>query len=66
MPIYDYQCQNCQETFETLVRGSDTPHCPKCGSIQLEKLLSIPAPPVMNASSEPSCPPGGCGGCRFN
>ncbi len=68
MPIYDYRCSDCKKTFETLVRGSIEQSCPECGSHHLEKLLSIPAPPVMHSSQEPSCPPGGCGGgsCRFS
>ncbi|WP_205231302.1 FmdB family zinc ribbon protein [Azospira oryzae] len=44
MPLYDYQCQACQHTFELLVRASTVPACPKCGSEQLEKLVSLPAP----------------------
>ncbi len=44
MPLYDYRCQACQHTFELLVRASTVPACPQCGSTQLEKLLSLPAP----------------------
>lgn len=65
MPIYDYRCQECGKTFETLVRSSNVPACPECGSAHLEKLLSIPAPPVTQSAPEP-CQPGGCGACRFN
>lgn len=65
MPIYDYRCRNCEKSFETLVRGNRTPACPECGSENLEKLLSVPAPPVTHSNPEP-CQPGGCGACRFN
>ncbi len=65
MPIYDYQCRDCKKTFETLVRASHVPSCPGCGSENLEKLLSIPAPSVTHSNPEP-CQPGGCGACRFN
>ncbi len=44
MPLYEYQCEPCDHTFETLIRGSgDAPHCPKCGSVEVAKLLSVPA-----------------------
>lgn len=43
MPIYDYRCRKCGETFETLVRGTTTPSCPACKSADLERLLSLPA-----------------------
>jgi putative FmdB family regulatory protein len=42
MPIYDYSCTACGNTFEMLVRGS-IPACPKCGATELERLLSLPA-----------------------
>ena len=66
MPIYDYRCRDCKKTFETLVRASSTPSCPECGSANLEKLLSVPAPPVTRDNAEPACQPGGCGACRYN
>ena len=44
MPLYEYQCEPCDHTFETLIRGNgDVPHCPKCGSVKVAKLLSVPA-----------------------
>lgn len=43
MPIFDFRCTDCQNEFEALVRGAQTPACPKCGSAALEKLLSLPA-----------------------
>ena len=43
MPIFDYKCRSCGETFETLVRGTTTPSCPLCKSTDLERLLSLPA-----------------------
>ena len=61
MPIFEYRCKDCGSEFETLVRASTTPECPKCASISLDKLLSVPAAPV-SASPEPAMM-GGCGGC---
>lgn len=43
MPIYEYQCKDCSDYFELLVpRPTDEPQpCPKCGSGNTEKLLSL-------------------------
>jgi len=67
MPIYEYTCQDCERQVELLVRGSERPVCPECGSEQLEKLLSVPA---AHTSGEKSLPiagdgfrPCGMGGC---
>ncbi len=78
MPIYEYQCEPCDHTFETLIRGKgDAPHCPKCGSVKVGKLLSIPAAaqtghshggdlPISGAPSfgcgRPQCGSGMCAG----
>ena len=43
MPIYEYECRECQKRFELLVLGSETPACPTCESTELEKLLSLSA-----------------------
>lgn len=44
MPIYEYQCRQCNERHEIIQRFSDTPleHCPKCGG-EMKKLFSSPA-----------------------
>ena len=43
MPIYEYSCPACDDDFEVLVRGSEQPACPACGSRKIERLLSVPA-----------------------
>ena len=43
MPIYDFRCTKCANEFELLVRGADAPVCPECGSVQVKKLVSLPA-----------------------
>ncbi|MDB5352522.1 MAG: putative regulatory protein FmdB family [Planctomycetota bacterium] len=69
MPIYEYRCQPCESTFETLVRSSsDVPHCPKCGSIDLAKQFSVPASAKVSGTGSSSLPirdsgPCGMGGC---
>jgi putative FmdB family regulatory protein len=42
MPIYEYQCKACGAQFESLVLGGKVPPCEKCGSTDLERLLSLP------------------------
>lgn len=44
MPIYDFHCNTCDRDFELLVRLSETPVCPECGSENLAKRVSLPAP----------------------
>lgn len=44
MPIYDYECSECRHVFDKLVLSSTVVTCPKCGSANLEKLVSKPAP----------------------
>ena len=41
MPLYEYRCQGCGETIETIQKVSDSPlsECEACGGI-LERLLS--------------------------
>lgn len=40
MPLYEYKCQECRETFEILQRmgaGPDGLACPTCGGHELRK-----------------------------
>jgi putative FmdB family regulatory protein len=63
MPLFAYACAACGTYSEILVRGSETPVCPKCESAQLEKQLSRVAP-LHAAAPEPM----GCGAsqcCRM-
>jgi len=44
MPLYEYRCQQCGETFEQLVPAGKRNRpgaCPKCGSERVSKLLSL-------------------------
>jgi putative FmdB family regulatory protein len=63
MPLYEYNCLDCEREFELLVRGSDQPHCPQCDGTRLAKLLSAPAAHTAGNSfplSQPM-PSAGCG-----
>ncbi|HMB31138.1 MAG TPA: zinc ribbon domain-containing protein [Desulfohalobiaceae bacterium] len=44
MPIFEYECQNCQHCFEHLIltdKISNEPQCPKCQSKNLVQLMSL-------------------------
>ncbi|MEP6963182.1 MAG: zinc ribbon domain-containing protein [Acidobacteriota bacterium] len=42
MPIYDYKCLDCNETFEALIlKNSPQTVCPGCQSTKLEQLISM-------------------------
>lgn len=61
MPLYEYSCTACGETFEALVRGSERPSCPKCQSADLKQLLSVTAAPSGSGASSGESEPGTCG-----
>ena len=70
MPMYEYACQECEHTFETLVFNGEQVECPECRSARLERLLSVPARPRAEGQSLPmSCdstlPPCGPSCCRL-
>jgi putative FmdB family regulatory protein len=44
VPIHDYRCSTCGETFELLVLGGTVPACKACGSAALERQVSLTAP----------------------
>ena len=57
MPLYEYECQKCEHSFEKLVASSDTAvECPECHTTKVQRLLSVPAKPRTGPSSLPmSC-----------
>lgn len=72
MPIYEYQCLDCHQEFEKLVRASGpVPVCPQCGSATLQKKLSTFAAVTAGGGSQAPMPapcqtcgmPGGPGAC---
>lgn len=40
MPLYAFNCLDCHADFETLVRSSDVPTCPSCGSAKLQQQVA--------------------------
>jgi putative FmdB family regulatory protein len=60
MPIYEYHCEPCNHTFETLIRGTgDLAHCPECGGVEVDKLLSVPAAAQSGSGRTGELPIGG-------
>lgn len=63
MPIFEYRCHDCKTTFEKLIFPSEKEEgiaCPKCGSKQLERLLSnfgfrMASGSTMSAGAEANC-----------
>jgi len=76
MPLYEYQCKSCNNTFELRQKFSDPPAstCPACGG-EVEKLISQSGFALKGqgwygdgygggSKPAPSCPSGGgCSGC---
>lgn len=64
MPIYSYACCDCGKEFQTLVRGGETPECPKCASTKLDQQLSLIASPAKGGEADAgACPPEMRAGC---
>jgi putative FmdB family regulatory protein len=64
MPIFEYQCLECQEVFETLQLSRDASEdteCPECGSDHTEKLVSAFATSGGDALGGAGCGPSGSG-----
>jgi len=67
MPLYEFQCNDCHDQFEELVRSSsavDEVKCPACGSQHVRRKVSMFASKVVGgggvaASAAASCAPGG-------
>jgi len=44
MPLYEFHCEPCDHTFETLIRvAGDQARCPLCGNVEVSKQFSVPA-----------------------
>ncbi|HUK53204.1 MAG TPA: zinc ribbon domain-containing protein [Candidatus Binatia bacterium] len=70
MPIYEYVCQDCENTYEHLVRSSaERVECPKCGSGRKKLQFSTFSSPKPAGAAESStssasscaCTPRSCG-----
>lgn len=62
MPIYEYQCEECDADFELFIRSlsqAAAPKCPQCGSHRVKKAISLFGVGRTSASGlGASCDPG--------
>jgi putative FmdB family regulatory protein len=65
MPLFEYACRSCGHKFEFLTREGESPMCPSCTSVELEKQLSVFAVGAapMAAKSSVTSTAGACGMC---
>lgn len=69
MPIYEFECPSCKDSFEVLVRSDLKISCPDCGSAEVTKKFSPFASYVKQSdefspscrTDQPGCNPGKCG-----
>jgi len=77
MPLFEYRCQDCKASYESLIRGDEKPVCPHCASRNAEKTLSVFAVSHGGSSQAAACGDGACslpsqgggcagGACPFN
>jgi putative FmdB family regulatory protein len=60
MPIFEFQCRSCGMKFERIVNSAAaTTTCKNCGSLEVEKLLSVLAV-VGSSSPGPASEAGPC------
>lgn len=63
MPIYEFKCNDCNQTFESLVliaSAVDTIRCKHCNSANIKKILSVTS---NQASTQKTIPAGALSGC---
>jgi putative FmdB family regulatory protein len=69
MPVFDYKCTGCARTYDVFHKVReviDDVVCPRCGSPDHKRLLSVPSVAIAGKSStdsETSSPCGEGGGC---
>ena len=54
MPLYEYVCQDCSHAFEALIFNGQSAECPACHSQKLDRQLSVPARPKVEATPLPT------------
>ncbi len=62
MPLRDYTCRSCDQSFEALVKAGEDAPCPACASTDVERKLALFARPAGgDADAAPATV--GCGAC---
>ncbi len=65
MPLYEYECKSCKQSFEQLVFNSKTVvACRKCGSTDVAQLLSVFAVAGSATREEAEGPCATCGAAQ--
>ena len=53
MPLYEFECETCNEMVEILLRSrEEKATCPDCGGTKLTRLMSATAAPSTNAGKD--------------
>jgi putative FmdB family regulatory protein len=61
MPIFEYRCRECGESFEAIVKSSSARMvCKSCGSKRVEQLLSVFAVAGGSSTATAAAEPGPC------
>ena len=65
MPLFEYACTSCGHHFEYLTRDGQSPSCPACAGVDLQKQLSAFAVGGNGGDKRFDMPAsgGGCGHC---
>jgi putative FmdB family regulatory protein len=69
MPLFEYECRACGKRFEYLTREGQSPCCPACQGVDLQKLQSVFAAqsstPAKSFTDRPmqASAGGACGAC---
>lgn len=72
MPIFDYQCLDCNTVYDVFHKTREIPEdvvCPSCESTRYKKMMSAPMVAIGTKSEPtPSASGGGCcgGACGLN
>jgi putative FmdB family regulatory protein len=63
MPIYEFKCDDCQQTFESLVliaSAVDSIRCKHCNSSHIKRILSVTS---NSSGTKTTIPAGALSGC---
>ncbi len=65
MPIYEYQCLECEANFEKILTSASSAEvitCSQCGSVKVRKKISVTSLKLSNSTASP-IPAGALSGC---
>ncbi|MFC1562967.1 zinc ribbon domain-containing protein [candidate division KSB1 bacterium] len=68
MPIYEFECQNCNNNFEELFHkyniSDNDVKCPNCESNNIKRIISLfSSPGITKEDSCSSCTSSSCSSC---